>query len=128
VPIWFHWTGELIVMASPPGAPKIEALQRSPRVAITIDEAPFPYRVLLVRGDAVVEWVDGVPREYAAAATRYFGPEQGPAWVAQLDRPGARMARISVRPDRVAVLDFQTRLPSALVRTLDSTASEEALP
>src|SRR4051794_23171175 len=29
VPIWFHWTGEVVVMASPPAAPKIRALQRS---------------------------------------------------------------------------------------------------
>src|SRR4051812_14144777 len=61
VPIWFHWTGDAIVMVSPPGAPKIRALQQSPRVAITIDETSFPYRVLLVRGDAEVDWVPGVP-------------------------------------------------------------------
>jgi Pyridoxamine 5'-phosphate oxidase len=125
VPIWFHWTGQALVMASPETAPKIRALHQSPRVAITIDATPFPYRVLLLRGDATLDWVDGVPDEYAAAAMRYFGPEHGTAWVAQLKRPGRRMARIAVRPDWARVLDFTTRFPSALVSHLGSASEEE---
>jgi hypothetical protein len=50
--------------------------------------------------------------EYEQAAIRYFGEQQGAAWVAPLrDVP---MARLRVRPDWVAVLDFVTRFPSAL--------------
>jgi hypothetical protein len=125
VPIWFHWTGVELVMASPETAPKIQALRQSPRVAVTVDQESFPYRVLLLRGDATVEWVHGVPAEYAAAAQRYFGPEQGSAWVDQVSRPGMRMARIAVRPDWVRVLDFETRFPAALARHLESASLEE---
>ena len=50
--------------------------------------------------------------EYALAARRYFGDEQGKAWVAQL--PPMPMVRIGVRPDHVTILDFETRFPSAL--------------
>ena len=50
--------------------------------------------------------------EYAAAARRYFGEEQGDAWVSQLQ--GKPMARISVTPTWATVLDLQTRFPSAL--------------
>jgi PPOX class probable F420-dependent enzyme len=125
VPIWFHWTGEVVVMASPQLAPKIGALRRAPRVAITIDETPFPYRVLLLRGDARVGWVQGVPDEYTAAARRYFGADQGSAWVARMDRPGTRMARIEVRPDWVGLLDFERRFPSALLSHLAAGSSEE---
>jgi hypothetical protein len=32
----------------------------------------------------------------------------------QIDQTGTRMAKIDVHPDGVGVLDFQTRLPSAL--------------
>jgi PPOX class probable F420-dependent enzyme len=128
VPIWFHWTGEVIVMASPAAAPKIRALQHSPRVAITIDETPFPYRVLLIRGAAQVDLVPGVPDEYAAAAVRYFGPEQGAAWAARMDRPGTQMARIAVLPDWAHVLDFEERFPSALIRHLASASPDTAQP
>ena len=51
--------------------------------------------------------------EYAQAAVRYFGEEQGRAWVEQFP-PGVRMWRIAVRPTWVEVLDFETRFPSAL--------------
>jgi hypothetical protein len=113
VPIWFHWTGEELTFGTPAKAPKLKALQRDGRVAVTIDESTsWPYRALLLRGDASVEMLDGVSEEYAAAAVRYFGEEQGQAWVSQLaDKP---MARISVIPTWVTVLDFQTRFPSAL--------------
>ncbi len=113
VPIWFHWTGHAITFGSPPKAPKLRALERNPRVAVTIDDSTaFPYHALLVRGDATIEMSDDVTEEYAAAARRYFGDEQGAAWVSQL--AGQPMAQISVTPDWVAVLDFETRFPSAL--------------
>jgi nitroimidazol reductase NimA-like FMN-containing flavoprotein (pyridoxamine 5'-phosphate oxidase superfamily) len=113
VPIWFHWTGQELTFGTPAKAPKLKALERDGRVAVTIDESTsWPYRALLLRGDASVEMLDGVSEEYAAAAVRYFGEEQGRAWVSQLaDKP---MARISVTPTWVTVLDFQTRFPSAL--------------
>lgn len=112
VPIWFHWTGAELVMASPPRAPKLRALSDGDAVAVTIDSAEFPYRVLSIRGTVSRREVDGVVPEYAAAATRYFGEEQGRAWCDQL--AGMRMHRIAVRPTWVSILDFETRLPSAL--------------
>ena len=114
VPIWFQWTGEELVMGSLPGAAKVPAIRAKPDVAITIDTEGFPPDVLLVRGRATVADVQGVVPEYAEAARRYLG--EGPAadYLAQLDRPGARMHRIAVRPAWVAVLDFQTRFPGVL--------------
>ena len=50
VPIWFHWTGEEVVMASPYDAPKVQALQANPAVALTIDSNTWPHKVLLLRG------------------------------------------------------------------------------
>ena len=112
VPIWFHWTGEHIVLASPVKAPKLRALAADPQVAVTIDDNAWPYKVLLIRGRANVEMLDDVAPEYELAATRYFGPEQGPNWVNTLR--GTPMARIAITPSWVGILDFQTRFPSAL--------------
>jgi hypothetical protein len=113
VPIWFHWTGEALTFGSPVKAPKLRVLTQNPQVAVTIDSSSaWPYHALLIRGDASVEMLDRISQEYASAARRYFGEEQGAAWVAQLeDKP---MARISVTPTWAAVLDFETRFPSAL--------------
>jgi hypothetical protein len=112
VPVWFHWTGEQFVIASPPRAPKLKVLGADPHVALTIDDTAWPYSVLLVRGTAELEMVDDVVPEYALSAERYFGTEQGQAWVSTLR--GNPMARIAITPTWVAILDFETRFPSAL--------------
>jgi hypothetical protein len=59
--------------------------------------------------------VDGVAPEYRAAATRYFGEEQGNGWCDQLPAEMV-MTRFSVRPEWVGLLDFDgmRRLPSAI--------------
>ena len=111
VPIWFHWTGEQVVLNTPVKAPKVRALTADPRVAITIDDNEPPWKVLFVRGRADIEMLDDVAPEYVLAATRYFGPEQGPAWVSTVR--GMPTVRIAITPEWVAILDFQTRFPSA---------------
>ena len=118
VPIWFHWDGSEVVMGSPPDAPKVSAISRNPNVAVTIDGNDWPYHVLLIRGTAHVDIIDGVPDEYNAAALRYFGEEGGSAWSAQVAQIMDRMARIAVRPERVTILDFQTRFPESLARRM----------
>ena len=114
VPIWFHWNGKEIVMATPPKAPKLKALAKNPKVSLTIDDNIFPHKVLLIRGTARLQPVDGIVPEYVAAADRYFGPEQGKAWVNQLRTMISSMVRITITPEWVGLLDFQTRFPSAL--------------
>jgi hypothetical protein len=114
VPIWFHWNGAEVVMATPPKAPKLRALAKNPKVSLTIDNNEFPHKVLLIRGSVRMEPVAGIVPEYAAAAERYFGHEQGEAWLKQLRGMISSMVRITVTPEWVGLLDFQTRFPSAL--------------
>jgi len=52
--------------------------------------------------------------EYAIAAERYFGRDQGRIWIHQLGTMLSKMVRVTVRPEWVGLLDFQTRFPSAL--------------
>lgn len=112
VPIWFHWDGATITLGSPLRAPKLRVLGTNPEVAVTIDTNEWPYRVLSIRGRAEVDLLDDVAPEYAEAAERYLGRGPGQAWVAQLR--GQRMGRIRITPQWVNILDFETRVPSAL--------------
>jgi hypothetical protein len=114
VPIWFHWTGKEIVLGTPAKAPKVRALSPGAKVALSIDGNTWPYKVLQIRGTAQVETIPGVVPEYALAAERYFGPEQGRAWVKQIAGMFSHMVRIAVKPEWVAVLDFEKRFPSAI--------------
>ena len=118
---WFTWTGEELVLPTFISAPhishaayRVRALRTNPDVAISIDSESFPPEVLSIRGRAEVHEVDGVAPEYAEAAHRYLGSEEAAGYLAQLDDPSTRMARIAVRPAWVALMDFQTRMPSAL--------------
>src|SRR5260370_25419700 len=99
IPIWFHWNGQAFVMATPPKAPKLKALKMNPKVSFTIDDNTFPHKVLLVRGTARLESVDGIVPEYVTAAERYFGPEQGQAWVKHLGSRLSRMVSSPVTPE-----------------------------
>lgn len=118
---WFVWTGEELVLPTFISAPhvshptyRVRALRANPDVAVTVDTESFPPEVLSIRGRADITEVDGVMPEYAEAAHRYMGTEQATPYLAQIDDPTTRMARIAVRPTWVGLLDFQTRMPSAL--------------
>ena len=118
---WFHWTGEVLAMPTFLAAPharhpagRLRALRANPYVAVTIDTETFPPEVLTLRGRVEISEVEGIPPEYSSAARRYLGDEAARAYLAQIDQPGTRMARIDLRPTWEGVLDFQSRLPSAL--------------
>jgi hypothetical protein len=118
---WFHWTGEVLAMPTFLAAPhvrhaagRLRALRAHPDVAVTIDTESFPPEVLSLRGRVEMSEFEGIPPEYAAAARRYMGEEAAEEYLEQIDQPGTRMARIDLRPTWVGVLDFRSRLPSAL--------------
>lgn len=118
VPMLFHWTGTEIVLTSWPDDPKVSALGARPNVALTIDTAEMPFNVLSIRGRATVTVDDGIPAECLPTFARYYGPDQGRAWVERMSTMTDQFARIVVRPCWVDVLDFETRLPGGMVRRM----------
>lgn len=115
IPIGFYWNGAQIVVCTATTAPKVRALARNPKVALTIDTYTQPPHVLLVRGTANIEVVDGVPFEYLEAAKKHpQEPEQFQAFEAQVRTVYQQMARIAITPEWAKLLDFETRLPDFL--------------
>ena len=115
IPIGFLWKDGRIVVCTASNAYKVKALEARPEVALTIDTDSQPYRALLVRGTASMEIVDGVPSEYLDASRKVMkDEEQFRAFEAEVRSLYERMARISITPEWAKVLDFQTRLPSAV--------------
>jgi hypothetical protein len=116
VPIGFTWNGSQIVMCTPKNAPKLRALRGNPMVALTIDTEVHPPKILLIRGRAELDVVDGIPDEYLKATSTYeMTPEQRVEWEAEvrsLYHDG--MVRIVVTPNWVKLIDFETTLPSAV--------------
>ncbi|MBS1892541.1 MAG: pyridoxamine 5'-phosphate oxidase family protein [Actinobacteria bacterium] len=119
VPIGFLWTGEEVVLATHPTAPKYAALRARPRVALTID-TPSPTRALLLRGDAEIEVVDGVVPEYLEAAAKSMTGEELAGFEAAVRQTYDRMARISIRPDWARYFDFGAGRVPDFLRALGS--------
>jgi hypothetical protein len=105
IPIGFFWTGEAVVLATHPSAPKYAALRARPRVALTIDTYS-PTRSLLLRGDAELEVVDGVVPEYLEAAAKSSEGEELASFEANVQETYDVMARISIVPDWARYFDF----------------------
>lgn len=123
IPIAFGWNGAQVVMYTTENAPKVSALRRADRVALTIDTEELPPTILLIRGRAELELVDGVPDEYVDLSTRAMTPEQRTHWEADVRALYDRMVRIVVAPTWAKLIDFETTLPSAveeLVRRRES--------
>jgi nitroimidazol reductase NimA-like FMN-containing flavoprotein (pyridoxamine 5'-phosphate oxidase superfamily) len=114
VPIGFLWTGDAVVLATHPTAPKYKALRARPRVALTIDTSS-PTRSVLLRGEAEIDVVEGVVPEYLEAAAKSMAGEDLATFEASVRKTYDRMARISVRPDWARYFDFTTgRFPDFL--------------
>lgn len=95
IPIRFHRTGAPFVLCPVPHAPTASALNTNPKVALTVGTNAFPPHVLLVRGTAAVDIVDGVPPEYLAASRKGVGPDQWDAFEAQVRAMYKQLARIT---------------------------------
>ena len=124
VPIGFIWNGAEIVMCTSKNAPKLPALRANPMVALTIDTEAHPPMILLVRGRAELDVVDGIPDEYLqASGTSTMTPEQRVEWEREVRSLYDGMVRIVVTPTWAKLIDFETTLPSAveeLIRQRDA--------
>ncbi|HSZ41625.1 MAG TPA: pyridoxamine 5'-phosphate oxidase family protein [Trebonia sp.] len=114
IPIGYLWDGASFQMWTIPGSAKVPALRADPRVAITIDIPGPPPRVLLVRGQAALVTVDGVPDGYLEASHRGMPPEACDDFDTQVRALYAQMTVITVTPGWARLLDFETTLPSAV--------------
>jgi hypothetical protein len=115
IPIGIFWNGTEIVMCTATNARKLPALRRNPAVALTIDTESHPPRVLLLRGRAELDAVDGIPDEYLQWNGTYeMTPEQRTEWEAGVQSLYDGMVRIVVKPTWAKLIDFETTLPTAI--------------
>jgi nitroimidazol reductase NimA-like FMN-containing flavoprotein (pyridoxamine 5'-phosphate oxidase superfamily) len=117
IPVGFYWTGDQVVISSATTSPKVTALSVRPDVALTIDagDTPDQARALSIRGRASVEIVDGVVKEYLAAARKTMDAEAAAEFEQQVRGMYDQMARIGITPQSVRYYDFGAgRMPRFL--------------
>ena len=115
IPMGYFWNGSEIVMCTAKNAAKLHGLRHNPAVALTIDTDEFPPKILLIRGSAELDAVDGIPDEFLAMnSTSTMTPEQRVEWEAGVRSLYDGMVRIVVTPTWAKLIDFETTLPSAV--------------
>ncbi|GAA2215280.1 pyridoxamine 5'-phosphate oxidase family protein [Nonomuraea monospora] len=126
VPIGFTWNGSQIVMCTTKNAPKLAHLRENPAVALTIDTEVHPPKILLIRGQAELDVVDGIPDEYLQMNGSYqMTPEQRVGWEAEVRSLYDGMVRVVVTPTWVKLIDFETTLPSAVEELMHERAARQ---
>jgi hypothetical protein len=74
-----------------------------------------PPRILLIRGRAELDVVEGIPDEYLETSGTYqMTPDQRVEWEAEVRSLYDGMVRIVVTPTWAKLIDFETTLPSAV--------------
>jgi len=115
IPTGFTWNGSEIVTCTVTNAPKLHALRHNPAVALTIDTEVHPPKMLLIRGQAELDYVDGIPDEYMQANGTYtMTAEQRVEWEREVRSLYEGMVRIVITPSWAKLIDFETTLPSAV--------------
>lgn len=128
VPIAFSWNGSQIVLCTSKNAPKLPSLRRNPQVALTIDTESHPPRVLLLRGRAELDVVDGIPDEYMQwNGTYQMTPEQRAAWEEGVKSLYDGMVRVVVKPTWAKLLDFETTMPTAIAELMQRQRERQAV-
>jgi hypothetical protein len=123
IPIGYLWDGTRFLMWTVPDSAKVGALRADERVAITIDVMGPPPRVLLARGRATLETVDGVPDGYLEASHRTMPQEAWEGFDAQVRSLYKQMTVVTVTPEWAKLLDFETTVPSAVEKLFREQAA-----
>lgn len=126
IPIAFSWNGAEIVMCTAKNAAKVHALRHNPSVALTMDTEVHPPKILLIRGRAELDVVEGIPEEFLQMNGTYtMTQEQRTEWEAGVRSLYDGMVRIVVTPTWAKLIDFETTLPSAVEELVRQRAERE---
>ncbi|WP_433580444.1 pyridoxamine 5'-phosphate oxidase family protein [Nocardia brasiliensis] len=126
IPVAFAWNGREIVVCTSKNAAKLHSLRHAPEVALTIDTEVHPPKILLLRGRAELDEVDGIPDEYLQMNGSYeMSAEQRVEWEAEVRSLYDGMVRIVITPTWVKLIDFETTLPSAVEELIRQRAQRQ---
>jgi hypothetical protein len=127
VPIAATWNGKQVVMCTPTNAPKLASLRQNPSVALTIDTEVHPPTILMIRGKAELDEVEGIPDEFLQMNGSYeMTAEQRVEWEREIRSLYPAMVRIVVTPTWAKLIDFEETLPTAVEQLVHQRAERQA--
>ena len=100
-PVWHRWHDGDFEVAIGPNDVKLRHLRRDPRASIVVYEHQPPYRGLEARGRVRLV-PEGSSEAILSMATRYLGPEDGPAYA----ETAGDAVLVRLEPDELRGWDF----------------------
>ena len=95
-PVWVDYDGAYLVVNTARGRQKDRNMQRSAKVAVSIQDPDNPYRYLLVRGRVAEATEEGADAVIDALAKKYLGVDKYPN-----RRPGEVRVTYRIEPEHV---------------------------
>lgn len=123
IPVGYLMREKKFSFCTVPGSEKVAALQRDPRVAITIDSGE-PLCCLLVRGEAALETVQGVPDDYLESSHRGMAPETWDDFDAGVRALYDSMVRVVITPTWARLNDFNRTAPRAVEKLIAAKSGQ----
>ena len=95
-PVWIDYDGQHIRFNTARGRVKTQNLERSPKIALSIQDPENPYRYIQVRGRVVEVTEKGADEHIDALAKKYLGQDRYP-----YRRPGEVRVTVKVMPEKI---------------------------
>ena len=95
-PVWIDYDGTHIRFNTARGRVKTQNLERSPKIALSIQDPENPYRYIQVRGRVVEVTEKGADEHIDALAKKYLGQDRYP-----YRRPGEVRVTVKVMPEKI---------------------------
>lgn len=113
MPVWYLYEpgGEVQIWTGP-NTRKVRLLRAAGRISLCVQDPRPPYRYITVEGPVQIEPVD-YQRAVRPLAYRYFGPEQGEAYLASLGGQAGTADDLLVRlvPEHWQTVDYSKLSP-----------------
>ncbi|MET0486621.1 MAG: PPOX class F420-dependent oxidoreductase [Candidatus Rokuibacteriota bacterium] len=95
-PVWIDHDGQHIRFNTARGRVKTNNLERSPRIALSIQDPENPYRYIQVRGRVTEVTEKGADAHIDALAKKYLGQDRYP-----YRQPGEVRVTVKVTPEKI---------------------------
>jgi PPOX class probable F420-dependent enzyme len=103
VPVWYEWKGGAAILFMFRESFKFKCLQHDPRITLVVDTKKRPYKCVILKGRAEIEFkrADAWVRRISIS---YYGKREGLKYADTLK--GTEFAFATLRPERVISWDY----------------------
>lgn len=103
VPVWYEWRNGAATLFMYPSSFKCRCLQHDPRITLVVDTRKPPYKCVILKGKATIEFkrIDTWLRRVSVA---YYGKRTGLKYADSLK--GTEFAFITLKPERIISWDY----------------------